>query len=125
MSRPVGAITGAAYQRLRERNHRLSEARTRELVVLGTRPREDGTLEWKFDPMLATMEVCGTFNLSYAMAFWRGTPGAAYLDADDRARRLGCFRDQRFVEIAGAGHMAHFDRPRELLMAIRDFLPER
>jgi len=132
----------AAYQRLRERNHRLTEARARELAVLGTRLREDGTLEWKFDPMLATMDVCGAFNLGYAMAFWRrvtaptliihggesgefwrGTPGATYLDADDRARRLGCFRDQRFVEIAGAGHMVHFDRPRELLAAIRAFLP--
>ena len=38
-----------------------------------------------------------------------------YLDADDLARRLACFRDHRFVEIDGAGHMVHFDRPRELL----------
>jgi len=132
----------AAYRRLRERNHRLTEARARELAVLGTRLREDGTLEWKFDPMLATMDVCGPFKLDYAMSFWRritaptliihggesgefwrGTPGAIYLDADDRARRLGCFRDARFLEIAGAGHMVHFDRPRELVGALRDFLP--
>jgi pimeloyl-ACP methyl ester carboxylesterase len=132
----------AAYERLRERNHRLSEARARELAVLGTRAREDGTLEWKFDPMLATMDVTGPFNLDYAMAFWRritaptliihgsesgefwrGAPGAVYLEPADRERRLGCFRDVRFVEITGAGHMVHFDRPRELLGAIREFLP--
>ena len=54
--------------------------------------------------------------------FWRGTPGAVYLAADDRAQRLACFPDVRFTEIAGAGHMVHFDRPRELLTAIRAFL---
>jgi pimeloyl-ACP methyl ester carboxylesterase len=37
-------------------------------------------------------------------------------------RRLACFRDVRFVEIPGAGHMVHFDRPRELLAAVRDFV---
>jgi non-heme chloroperoxidase len=131
----------AAYGRLRERNHRLSETRARELAVLGTRAREDGTLEWKFDPMLATMDVTGPFNLDYAMAFWRrvtaptlvihggesgefwrGAPGRTYLEAADRERRLACFREVRFVEIPGAGHMVHFDRPRELLGTVRDFL---
>ena len=133
----------AAYRRLRERNPRLPEPKARELALLGTRAREDGTLEWKFDAMLATMAVDGPFNLEYAMAFWRritaptlvvhgaesgefwrGTPGAIYLEPDDLARRLACFRDARFVEIPGAGHMVHFDRPRELLRAMRDFLLE-
>ncbi|MFN8546252.1 MAG: alpha/beta hydrolase [Candidatus Binatia bacterium] len=131
----------AAYKRLRERNPRLTEAKARELAVLGTRAREDGTLEWKFDPMLTTMAVTSPPNLAYSMAFWRritcptlvvhgtesgefwrGTPGAVYLDEADRTRRLGCFKDVRFTEIAGAGHMVHFDRPRELLSAVREFL---
>ena len=131
----------AAYRRLRERNPRLTEERARQLAILGTRAREDGTLEWKFDPMLATMDVTGPFRLEYAMAFWRriavptliihggesgefwrGTPGAPYLDAADRERRLACFADRAFTEIPGAGHMVHFDRPRELLTAIRQFL---
>jgi pimeloyl-ACP methyl ester carboxylesterase len=131
----------AAYRRLRERNPRLAESKARELALLGTRAREDGRLEWKFDPMLVTMAVTGPFNLAYAMAFWRriaaptlvvhgaesgefwhGRPGAAYLEPDDLRERLAAFRDVRFVEIAGAGHMVHFDRPRELLMAIREFL---
>ncbi|MFN8643279.1 MAG: alpha/beta fold hydrolase [Candidatus Binatia bacterium] len=81
------------------------------------------------------------FNLDYAMAmwrriaaptllvhgaesgeFWRGRPGDVYLDPDDLAHRLGSFRQHAFVEIPGAGHMVHFDRPRELLAAIRAFL---
>ena len=131
----------AAYVRLRERNPRLTEAKARELAVLGTRAREDGTLEWKFDPMLTTMFVTGPPHLDFSMAFWRrivcptlvihgtesgefwrGKPGAVYLEADDRARRLACFRDVQFQEIDGAGHMVHFDRPRELLLALRAFM---
>lgn len=131
----------AAHRRLRQRNPRLPESRARELALLGTRAREDGTLEWKFDAMLATLALGGPFNLDYVMAFWRriavptlvvhgsesgefwrGTPGAVYLDPDDLRRRLACFTDVRLLEIAGAGHMVHFDRPRELLAAIRRFL---
>jgi pimeloyl-ACP methyl ester carboxylesterase len=132
----------AAYRRLRERNPRLTEPRARELALLGTRAREDGMLEWKFDAMLTTMAVTDPFQLDFAMAFWRRIsaptlvvhgaesgefwrrrPGAAYLEPDDLRARLACFRDARFVEIPGAGHMVHFDRPRELVTAIRDFLP--
>jgi pimeloyl-ACP methyl ester carboxylesterase len=131
----------AAYRRLRERNPRLSETKARELAVLGTRAREDGTLEWKFDAMLTTMAVNGPFHLDYSMAmwrriaaptllihggesgeFWRSKPGAVYLEPDDLSCRLACFRTHRFVELAGAGHMVHFDRPRELVTAIREFL---
>jgi len=131
----------AAYRRLRERNPRLTESKARELALLGTRAREDGTLEWKFDAMLTTMAITGPFTLEYAMTFWRqiaaptlivhgaesgefwrSKPGAIYLEPDDLARRLACFRDHRFVELPGAGHMVHFDRPRELVTAIRDFL---
>ena len=133
----------AAYRRLRERNPRLSESKARELALLGTRAREDGTLEWKFDAMLTTMAVTGPFNLDYSMAFWRrivaptlivhgaesgefwhSKPGERYLQPDDLARRLACFREHRFVELAGAGHMVHFDRPRELVTTIRAFLHE-
>jgi pimeloyl-ACP methyl ester carboxylesterase len=91
--------------------------------------------------MLSTMAITGPFNLEYSMAlwrriacptllvhgaesgeFWRGKPGLPYLDADDLARRRACFRDHQFVEIPGAGHMVHFDRPEELLSAVRAFL---
>jgi pimeloyl-ACP methyl ester carboxylesterase len=131
----------AAYRRLRERNPRLTESKARELALLGTRAREDGTLEWKFDAMLTTMAVTGPFNLEYSMAFWRritaptliihgaesgefwrSKPAAIYLERDDLARRLACFREHRFIELAGAGHMVHFDRPRELVTAVRQFL---
>lgn len=138
---PGLADLDAAYRRLRERNPRLPETKARELALLGTRAREDGTLEWKFDAMLTTLSLTGAWHLEYQMAmwrritapalvvhggesgeFWRMKPGAPYLEPWDLERRLGCFRDVRFVEIPGAGHMVHFDRPRELLGAIREFL---
>ncbi len=138
---PGLADLDAAYKRLRERNPRLTENKARELALLGTRAREDGTLEWKFDPMLTTMSVTDPFDLEFAMAFWRkiavptlivhgaesgefwrSKPGAIYFEPGDLRRRLACFPDARLVEIPGAGHMVHFDRPRELLAAIREFL---
>jgi hypothetical protein len=61
----------AAYTRLRQKNPRLSEQKARELALLGTRAREDGTLEWKFDPMLTTMAVTDPFDLGFASTFWR------------------------------------------------------
>jgi pimeloyl-ACP methyl ester carboxylesterase len=131
----------AAYRRLRERNPRLPESKAHELALLGTRAREDGMLEWKFDAMLTTMSITGPFSLEYNLAlwqriaaptlivhgaesgeFWRSKPGAIYLEPDDLARRLAGFRGGRFIEIAGAGHMVHFDRLRELVTAIREFL---
>jgi len=133
----------AAYKRMHERNPRLSEAQARELALLGTRAREDGKLEWKFDAMLSTMALSGPYNLEYAMAFWRrieartlivhgaasgefwrSKPGAIYLDPEDLAARLACFRAGSFVDIPGAGHMVHFDQPQELLSAVRRFLAE-
>jgi pimeloyl-ACP methyl ester carboxylesterase len=131
----------AAYRRLRDRNPRLGEEQARRLAVLGTRAREDGMLEWKFDAMLCTLALTGPFDLEFAMAFWRriaaptllvhgtesgefwrGKPESAYLDRDDLARRVAAFRDVRLVEIAGAGHMVHFDRPEELAATLGAFL---
>ncbi len=131
----------AAYERLRKRNPRLGEEKARELALLGTRAREDGMLEWKFDPRLTTMALGGPYNLDYNMAlwrrikapslivhggesgeFWRQRAGRIYLEPDDLQRRLACFADKRFVELDGAGHMVHFDRPDELLAEVRTFL---
>jgi pimeloyl-ACP methyl ester carboxylesterase len=131
----------AAYRRLRHRNPRLPEAQARRLAVLGTRLREDGLLEWKFDPMLSTLAVAGTFNLDYQRAFWRRIraptllvhgaesgefwherPGARYLEPAELAARVAAFRDATVVEIPNAGHMVHFDRPEALAATIRAFL---
>ena len=133
----------AAYARMRKRNPRLTEARARELTELGTRAREDGTLEWKFDPMLVTLSVAGGFRLEWMLhcwsqitaptllllgsecgAFWHDSPGAAYLPPEDLETRVSAFPNARFVEVPDAGHMIHFDQPERLLAEIRGFLKE-
>lgn len=44
------------------------------------------------------------------------------LPAEERARRRGSFADQRVVVIADAGHMLHFDAPRETAEALAAFM---
>ena len=131
----------AAFARLRKRNPRLSESKARELTELGTRAREDGTLEWKFDPMLVTLGVAGGFRLEWMQhcwsqitaptllvqgsesgEFWNEKAGATYLEPDELALRVDAFPNAKYVEIPQAGHMIHFDQPERLLVAIRSFL---
>jgi pimeloyl-ACP methyl ester carboxylesterase len=133
----------AAFARLRKRNPRLSEAKARELTELGTRAREDGTLEWKFDPMLVTLGVAGGFRLEWMLhcwsqitaptllvqgsesgEFWNDKPGAIYLKPEELATRVNAFPNAKYVEIPQAGHMIHFDQPELLLGEIRNFLGE-
>ncbi len=138
---PGLADLAAASKRLRERNPRLDETQAQRLALLGTRAREDGTFEWKFDAMLSTMSITGPYDLAYNMTlwrritvptllvhgaesgeFWRSQPGTVYLDPDDLAQRRACFRSHQLVDIPGAGHMIHFDQPQALLQQIRQFL---
>ena len=44
------------------------------------------------------------------------------ISAEEIATRRACFRDQRAVFIEHAGHMVHFDAPRELAEALLAFL---
>ena len=46
------------------------------------------------------------------------------LPAEERARRRAAFADQRVVVIEEAGHMLHFDAPRETAQAIAAFMAE-
>ncbi|WP_029921840.1 alpha/beta fold hydrolase [Nevskia soli] len=46
------------------------------------------------------------------------------LPAEERARRRGSFADQRVVVIANAGHMLHFDAPRETAQALAAFMAD-
>ncbi|MGH7788039.1 MAG: alpha/beta fold hydrolase [Candidatus Binatia bacterium] len=85
-SYPGLADLEAAYQRLRSRNPRLPETKARELALLGTRAREDGTLEWKFDAMLTTMSITGPFPLDLQHGRLAPHQGP---DADHPRRRVG------------------------------------
>jgi pimeloyl-ACP methyl ester carboxylesterase len=43
---------------------------------------------------------------------------------EETARRISHFRDARHVEVAGAGHYVHLERPDEVLAAITAFIDE-
>jgi sirohydrochlorin cobaltochelatase len=90
------------------------------LVGGGTHVLEDIPRALGLEPGEAPLVIHG----GESGEFWRDQPGAIYLEPDDLQRRLACFRDHRFLEIPGAGHMVHFDRPRELVTAIRQFLAD-
>jgi pimeloyl-ACP methyl ester carboxylesterase len=126
-------------------NHpRLDPGRARFLAERGTTALPDGGLRWSWDPRVqgtwaSTTRMANEERWSWvecptlvvtggrAGGFWRDRRGMR--DAEDGgmapeelARRLACFRHARHVEIAGAGHMVHFDAPGELNLAIVDFL---
>jgi pimeloyl-ACP methyl ester carboxylesterase len=133
-----------ACARVRANHPSLDERRARFLTERGTVAHPGGGLRWRWDP-----RVQGTWSSTTRMAneerwgwvrcptlivtggragaFWRDRRGMK--EAEDggmspaeRARRVACFRDARHLEIAGAGHMVHFDAPGELNRAIVEFL---
>ena len=75
-----------------------------------------------------------SYRLAEAEEIWRQiTAPTLFIDAgkskvalpaDERARRRALFADQRAVLIEGAGHMLHFDAPRETAAAMAAFLAE-
>ena len=50
------------------------------------------------------------------------SPFKSLLPAEERAARRACFAQRQEVEIAGAGHMLHFDRPQQTGECMAAFL---
>jgi pimeloyl-ACP methyl ester carboxylesterase len=77
------------------------------------------------------------YRAAESMAIWiRVTAPTLFLDAgrsqflravsaEERERRLGCFRERETRRIEEAGHMLHFDAPVETGALIADFLARR
>jgi pimeloyl-ACP methyl ester carboxylesterase len=133
-----------AYERVRANHPSLDAERARFLTERGVIALPDGGLRWRWDP-----RVQGTWTSTTRMAneerwswvqcptlvvtagragtFWRDRRGMpdtqeGGMTPEERARRVACFKNARHVEIAGAGHMVHFDAPEELNRAIVGFL---
>ena len=140
----------AAVARLAAVHPGLDPARARFLAEVGTRPGPDGGLVWRFDPRtrdwLASIDqplteerwravACPVLAVSGADAWdtwWsaRLSPvakaeGRERLSPAEWAERLACFADVEAVDLAGAGHMVHFDQPEHLNEVIDDFLTRR
>ncbi len=140
----------AAIERILKNPGGLDPERARFLTEKGTQPHPDGGLGWKWDPFLMTSWGSHNFQQTEEMwahiecptlavngaesgAFWArdlgpagaGGEGQAYLPPDELQRRLDCFADIECVEIAGAGHMVHFDQPDALNAAMEEFIDRR
>ena len=143
-SRPLANIDDAT-ERLRSTHPLLDPKRARFLAERNTIRDDTGELHWRLDPNV--QDWLNGHTTEIAMARWRGITcpvlvvcGAeayerywkprssapddylAALTGDDLAARLASFADHRYVELSGAGHMIHYEKPDELNDAILRFL---
>ncbi len=119
----------AALARMQEANKHLSEPMARHLTEHAVNQNEDGTFCWKFDPYVRVWppndmtreEVAALWSriacptlLVYGRESWATSPAAD--------GRLGYFRTAEVLEVEGAGHWVHHDRPELFIDAVRKFL---
>jgi len=120
--------------RLQKGNKRLS----RERAVFLARhwgEEKDGKVLLRGDPAHKIVNAV-LYRYEEALACWRQVTAPVLwvdgkesetlrrlgLDAEQHAKRRAAFRDLRFVELDGAGHMLHHDQPEALARVIEDFL---
>ncbi len=132
-----------AWDLLKRVHPRLDPARARIFVKQGTRPLANGGLEWKWDPQVVmtwmsnvpeaaeerwSWVTCPALILTAALAneFWSGRRGVdvqhATPEPAEIARRVALFRSGEHEEIADAGHMVHYDAPKQLVESLRGFM---
>ena len=135
-----------AAERLRANNPRLDEAEAARLAKSATRIETSGQLVWAFDPraqqvFLGVSEAenalfrqhvrCPALvvmgELSYE--YWAGRSDEPGWDGrfhgDDLPSRLRGFGDLTYHAFPNAGHMVHYDAPRELARVVTEFLEDR
>jgi pimeloyl-ACP methyl ester carboxylesterase len=140
----------AAVDRLRAAHPGLDPERAHFLADVGTRPGPDGGLVWRFDlrtrDWFASIDQplteerwravrCPVLAVSGAESWerWWGARMSPVAKAEGRERltdeewraRLANFADLELVDVAGAGHLVHFDQPERLNEVIDDFLRRR
>jgi pimeloyl-ACP methyl ester carboxylesterase len=126
--RTMGSLEEAAA-RLRKYDALLGETEALRLARAGTREVVGGGLQWKQDPLHATMGPY-PFRLDTAMTFWRrvtcpvlivdGADSRMNLGEDERARRRGAFANVRHVVVADAGHAVPRHQPARVAELIRE-----
>ncbi len=148
---PVAAITGNrrsmpnaedAKLRLRKNNPSLSEGLLDLIVEEGTEPHEEGGIRWRWES--AVNMIWSTFShaetetlvslIECPVLIVTGDRGLDYWtqmrpelrDHDfyesELRRREKLFSDARHIVIEDAGHMLHYDQPRNVYLEISKFL---
>jgi pimeloyl-ACP methyl ester carboxylesterase len=118
-----------ATARMREANPHLSAAQAAHLTMHGVYRNEDGTYTWKFDNYVRAASPF-IFNRKEAQEIWsqitcptlllRGTE--SWASDPEQDGRAAAFRNQRTVNIGGAGHWVHHDQLDEFLRVVQEFL---
>lgn len=120
-----------AMARMMQANKRLSPERTRHLAEHGIRQREDGTLQWKFDPLIGAWPASDMPQADVEQ-LWRAVTCPVLLifgteswhtdpSLDGRAQN---FVNARVASVEGASHWVHHDRFDEFMSLAEAFLAE-
>lgn len=139
-----------AAQRLQRNNPGLSPEQVELLTQTGVEALEGGYL-WKWDPRVDMMWTtfstdeneqvwqdidCPVLMVTgeHGLAYWtqrgmvpeglsEGAVQTFYLQELERRRSL--FKDAQHVELPGAGHMLHYDKPDQLGQILADFFQQK
>ena len=125
------ASLGEAVTRMHEANNRLSEEMARHLTLFGSNWNPDGTLVWKFDNYVRAFSPYG-FNMEDAQEIWRQITSPTLLFRGlqswtvdpEKDGRIHSIPSYRLINVPGAGHWVHHDRPSLFIDETRKFLNE-
>lgn len=124
------ASIGEAEARLKAEHPRLDSALVRHLTAHGVKRNPDGSVNWKYDPLLKA-RAPSRFGRDATIDLWSriACPVTLVHGSESKmgdARALGLdrhFRQGNAVDIADAGHWVHHDQPEKfaalMLKALR------
>ncbi len=132
--RPYASFEELA-ERLRKGNPRLTKERADFLARHWGREARDGTVMLRADPAHKIVNAT-LYRYEEALACWRKVEAPVlWVEGDEwdslkrrgpdpsqLAERRAAFRNLRFAELAGAGHMLHHDQPEALARVVEEFL---
>jgi pimeloyl-ACP methyl ester carboxylesterase len=132
-----------ALARFRRSNPHLDEDSVHLIVENGLELHPEGGLRWCFDPTIdlifhtyadreaecmVSLVTCPVLLVTgdRALDFWHGVGLGLEVDAGwyakEQLRRENLFKRARWVEIADAGHMLHYDQPEAVQRVLEEFL---
>lgn len=107
--------------RMAQRNPLLTVSQADFVARAWARPRDDGRVELRADPRHKLPNPV-LYRRAEAEACWRATTADVLLVSGETSNFSSEQDGREAVEIAGAGHMLHFDAPAALASTIEAFL---
>lgn len=123
--------TNIAAEKLRARDPLLSESLAKKLAKAGTRRNDQGSYQFKHDPLHLSQGPIG-YSVAVAGEFWQritcpvllmdgGSSEFQYEQADE-ARRLAYLSNYQQITVEGAGHMMQRHKPTQIAKHLMKFL---